>query len=71
MVFGGDFAKMIRLKDFAGPEFPVGEGDEDNIMQIILPVGNGGMLIGNNVPAFLWKLNESSMAYWQVNRWRC
>lgn len=57
-VFGGDFTKVVRLKDLASPEFPVAPEDAEKIMQIILPVG-GGILIGNDVPTFLGKVNEN------------
>jgi PhnB protein len=39
-VFGGEFTKLIRLKDLAGPQFPVAEKDENKIMQIVLPINN-------------------------------
>ena len=58
-VFGGDFTKIVRLKDLAGPEFPVAEEDANKIMQIILPLGGSTMLIGNDVPAFMGKVNEN------------
>lgn len=57
-VFGGDFSKVLRLKDLAGPEFQVTEQDENKIMQIVLPIGGGNMLIGNDVPAFMGTVNE-------------
>ena len=58
-VFGGEFTKIIRLKDLAGPEFPVSEADVEKIMQITLPLGNGSMLIGNDVPSFMGKVSEN------------
>lgn len=58
-VFGGEFANITRFKDVAGPEFPVGESDAEKIMQITLPINGGNMLIGNDVPAFMGKVNES------------
>jgi PhnB protein len=58
-VFGGEFAEVIRLKDLAGPEFPVGDADADKIMRIVLPIGGAHMLIGNDVPEFLGKVNEN------------
>ena len=58
-VFGGDFTKIIRMKDLESPEFPVAEKDANKIMQIILPIGGGNMLIGNDVPEFLGKVNEN------------
>ena len=30
-VFGGEFAKIIRFKDLASPEFPVSEKEENKI----------------------------------------
>lgn len=56
-VFGGEFSKVVRMKDLASAEFPVDEKDATKIMQIVLPIG-GGMLIGNDVPEFLGKVNE-------------
>mgnify|MGYP000623797120 CR=1 FL=1 len=57
-VFGGEFAKVIRMKDLAGPEFPVTDTDADKIMQIVLPISNRSMLIGNDVPSFMGKVSE-------------
>lgn len=57
-VFGGDFTKILRLKDLASPEFPVAESDANKIMQIILPINGTNVLIGNDVPAFLGTVNE-------------
>jgi PhnB protein len=57
-VFGGEFAKIIRLKDLAGPEFTVEEKDAEKIMQITLPIG-ANRLIGNDVPEFMGKVNEN------------
>ena len=57
-VFGGEFSKIIRLKDLASPEFPVAEKDENNILHIALPIGTGSVLMGNDVPEFLGKVNE-------------
>jgi PhnB protein len=57
-VFGGDFTKITRFKDLAGPEVQVAEQEADKIMQIVLPIGNGNMLIGNDVPEFMGKVNE-------------
>lgn len=57
-VFGGEFSKVVRLKDLAGPEFPVAEKDAEKIMQIILPIGTN-MLIGNDVPSFMGEVNKN------------
>ncbi len=58
-VFGGEFTKLIRLRDVASPEFPVAEEDSNKIMQIVLPVGDSNTLIGNDIPAFMGKVNEN------------
>lgn len=57
-VFGGEFAKIVRFKDLASPEFPVAEKEEDKIMHIALPIGQN-VLIGNDVPEFMGKVNEN------------
>ena len=57
-VFGGEFTKVTRFKDVAGGD-QVAELDADKIMQIVLPIGNGDMLIGNDVPEFMGKVNEN------------
>lgn len=57
-VFGGEFAKIVRLKDLAGPEFPVAENDAEKIMHIALPIGSN-ILMGNDVPEFLGRVNEN------------
>ncbi len=56
-VFGGEFGKIVRLKDLATPEFQVEEKDANKIMLITLPIGNN-MLMANDVPEFLGKVNE-------------
>jgi PhnB protein len=58
-IFGGEFTKVVRLKDLAGPEFSVIEEDANKIMQIILPIGGASMLIGNDVPSFMGKVHEN------------
>ena len=57
-VFGGEFTKIVRLKDLASPEFTVSEEDANKIMQIVLPIGGSNVLIGNDVPAFMGTVNE-------------
>ncbi len=58
-VFGGEFTKIIRFKDLASAEFPVPEAEAEKIMQIVLPIGGANMLIGNDVPEFMGKVNEN------------
>jgi len=58
-VFGGEFTKIIRFKDLAGPEFQVAESEENKIMYIGLPLGKNNVLIANDVPDFIGKVNEN------------
>lgn len=57
-VFGGEFAKVVRYKDIASTEFPVPEKEENKIMYIALPIGTGTMLIANDVPEIMGRVNE-------------
>ncbi|MBK9329775.1 MAG: VOC family protein [Sphingobacteriales bacterium] len=57
-VFGGEFAKIMRLKDLSGPEFPVAENDANKILHIALPVGKN-ILMGNDVPESMGPVNEN------------
>lgn len=57
-VFGGEFAKIVRFKDLASDEFPIPENEANKIMYIALPIGQSNMLIGNDVPEVMGKVNE-------------
>ena len=57
-VFGGEFGKITRFKDLAGPEFPVSEKEADKIMRITLSIG-GSFLIANDVPESMGRVNEN------------
>jgi PhnB protein len=58
-VFGGEFGKVVRFKDLASAEFPVPEKEQDKIMLITLPIGNSNMLMANDVPEVMGKVNEN------------
>jgi PhnB protein len=58
-VFGGEFAKVIRFKDIASPEFPVEKKEENKIMHIALPIGKNNMLMANDVPESMGRTNEN------------
>jgi PhnB protein len=58
-VFGGEFAKVVRFKDLSGLEAQVPDTEAEKIMQIVLPIGEGSMLIGNDVPSFMGKVDEA------------
>lgn len=57
-VFGGEFAKIIRLKDISSPEYPVAEKDANKIMHIALPIGRN-FLMANDVPESMGPVNEN------------
>ena len=58
-VFGGEFAKIIRFKDLASAEFQVAENEANKIMTIALPIGKHNVLMANDVPEFMGRVNES------------
>ena len=57
-VFGGAFTKVIRFKDLPNTEHPIAESEANKIMHIALPIGNS-MLMANDVPDFLGRVNEN------------
>lgn len=56
-VFGGEFAMVMRFKDMPGMEHPIAESEANKIMHIALPIG-GNILMGNDVPEFMGRVNE-------------
>jgi PhnB protein len=58
-VFGGEFEKIIRFKDLAGPEFQVSDAEANKIMRIALPIGKNNVLLANDVPSFMGKVSEN------------
>ena len=58
-VFGGEFTKIIRFKDLASDEFPIAEDDVNKIMYIGLPIGKNNVLIANDVPGFMGRVDEN------------
>ncbi|MFL9829666.1 VOC family protein [Flavobacterium sp. ST-87] len=57
-VFGGEFTRIMRLKDLTSSEFPIAENDANKIMHIALPIGKN-VLIGNDVPESMGPVNEN------------
>ena len=57
-VFGGEFSKIMRLKDLSSPEFPVAASDGNKILLIALPIGKN-ILMANDVPAIMGRVNEN------------
>ena len=58
-VFGGEFSKIVRFKDLASEEFQIDEKEQNKIMRIALPIGKQNVLIANDVPEFMGRVNES------------
>jgi len=58
-VFGGAFTKIIRFKDLATDEFPVAASEAEKIMHIALRIGNNNVLIANDVPEFMGRVDEN------------
>jgi PhnB protein len=58
-VFGGEFTKVVRFGDLESPEFPVAENEKNKIMLITLPVGGSNVLMANDVPEVMGKVNEN------------
>ena len=55
-VFGGEYTNIIRFKEIVGADAPT--ADAEKIMRITLPISNGSVLIGNDVPSFMGTVNE-------------
>jgi len=58
-VFGGEFTKIIRFKELASTEFQVPENEAEKIMYIALPLGKNNVLLANDVPEFMGRVNEA------------
>jgi PhnB protein len=58
-IFGGEFTKVIRFKDLASAEFKVPENEENKLMHIALPIGSNNVLMANDVPEIMGRVNES------------
>lgn len=58
-VFGGEFTKIVRFKDLSSAEFPVPENEANKIMTIALHIGKDNVLLANDVPEFMGRVNEN------------
>ena len=56
-VFGGEFAVLVRFKEMSNPGFTLSENEGNKIMHIALPIGTN-VLMGNDIPEFMGKVNE-------------
>lgn len=57
-VFGGEFMKVVRFKDLASANYKPAEKEENKIMYIALPIGKSNILIANDVPEIMGRVNE-------------
>ena len=58
-VLGGEFTKIVRFKDLASAEFQVADNEANKLMHIALPIGKQNVLIANDVPEFMGRVNEN------------
>jgi PhnB protein len=58
-VFGGEFAKFLRYKDLAGPEYAIPENEADRLMHIALPIGKNTMLMGSDALEVMGRVTEN------------
>jgi PhnB protein len=59
-VFGGEFTKIIRFKDVAANlPFPIPANDANKIMKIALPIGKHNLLIANDIPELMGRVDEN------------
>lgn len=52
-VFGGEFASVVRFKDMPMEGVSIPDADQDKILHIGLPIGNGQMLMATDALASL------------------
>jgi PhnB protein len=57
-VFGGEFTRLRRFKDLNNPDFKFPEEEQNKIMLIQMPIGEGCILSGSDVPNFLGIVSE-------------
>jgi PhnB protein len=57
--FGGEFASLVRFKDFPNPEPALPLEEANKIMHISLPISGESVLMGSDVPSFMGTVNEA------------
>lgn len=57
-VFGGEITGIKQFQDIASDAFPVSPEEAEKYLRIVLPIGPGSELIGNDVPAMMGTTNE-------------
>ncbi|MCR8667681.1 VOC family protein [Aestuariibaculum sp. M13] len=58
-VFGGEFAMLVRFKDFENLDDQVSDKEANKIMHIALPIGKTNVLMASDTPEFMGKHNEN------------
>ncbi|HOJ06130.1 MAG: VOC family protein [Chlorobi bacterium] len=59
-VFGGEYAAIVRFKDLPkDPNNRWTEAEADKIMHIALPIGKNNLLMANDVPVSMGRVNEN------------
>jgi PhnB protein len=57
-VFGGEFLTLMRFKDM--PPEPMGENEAEKIIHVALPIGQGTILMGSDVPEAMGSVTTSN-----------
>ena len=65
-VFGGEFPMVMRFKDVPS-EHQMGESDGEKIMHIALPIGQGTVLMGSDVPEAYGKTTIGTNFYISIS----
>ena len=65
-VFGGDFNMIMRYGDVPA-EHQMGEDDGKKIMHVSLPIGQGTMLMGSDVPDVYGKVIMGTSSYISIS----
>ncbi|MCH4553772.1 VOC family protein [Aestuariibaculum lutulentum] len=58
-VFGGEFAMLVRFKDFENLDDQVSDKEANKIMHIALPIGKTNVLMASDTPESMGKHNEN------------
>jgi len=58
-VFNGEFARVVRFKDFSSAGFPISEREANKILRITLSIGKNSVLMGSDTPESMGKHNEN------------
>jgi PhnB protein len=67
-VFGGEFSSVVRFKDFPMEGVSIPEAEEDKIMHIALPIGDGDILMASDTLQSLGQeLVQGNNAYISVH----